>query len=121
MKKAKTKAIIVQRESNIRYYTYKAYLDPKTGRIRRIVAGCRNWKNFAEVRRHYYPAQNNTSVRWSDAWVEKWKETLPEERDTRLYNRREARGLIAKLERDVKARQRLIRAKAKRGKKRVRR
>lgn len=63
----KTKYIEASRESNMRDYTYTAYLHPTTGKLHHIQAGCRNWKTWDEAKAHYQPTAPH--ARWGKAWV----------------------------------------------------
>lgn len=110
--KPKAKTITVERRANIRHFTYRAHLSPKTGRLLKIVAGCRTWKTFLEAELHYQGLGHlDDSIKWSDGntpldYVEKW---------ARRY---EARFIIAKLENDVRDAQRNLRARLRNAKKR---
>lgn len=70
----------------MRPYAYSAQMVPKTGRVVRITAGCRDWPSFKAAYNHYEPDNSKHSkrhewdgvvayksgkryYRWSDAWI----------------------------------------------------
>lgn len=108
--KPKIKTITVERKANIRHYTYTAHLSAKTGKLLKIVAGCRKWKTFEEAEAHYR-GSTPAGEKWSDGYT-------PMSDVVRWACRQEARMLLNRLRGDVARAQRRLRARLRNAKKR---
>jgi hypothetical protein len=92
-------------ESNIRGFTYTAFIKKKTGRLMRITTGCRNWKSFEEARNHYRGHTPNRPE-WSDAYILRHLSSILDlgasiRGLTRYSEREEARAILRRLNAEV--------------------
>lgn len=44
---------VIAIESHRRDYTYRAFVDRRTGKLIRVTAGCRRWNDFKQAQDHY--------------------------------------------------------------------
>lgn len=103
-------AIVLSVDCHIRRYTYRAFLNRKTGRLLRIEAGCRTWHSFTEAKNHYNGLGLNPEFASSNIAdvlkIRLWDGVM-------IYAQRwEAREVLRKLERKVAKRQRYIKSRA---------
>lgn len=63
----------IQVKCNIRSYTYVAFIDRKTGKVKAVSGGCRLWRSFAAAFRHYevgrFSAKYRSFPPQSRTWV----------------------------------------------------
>ncbi len=106
----------IRQRSLIRSYTYVATISTITGKLLRITAGCRTWRDFDHAYRHY------KIERWWGTATEHHEGPIPQMRTSLIYHiaaRREALSILDLLKEKVeryqakrRARRTMTRAKA---------
>lgn len=102
---------VVARKSNLRSFTYSAYVSKKTGALLRIKAGCRTWYSFDDAIAHYSGDGRYAPSKWTDAELARKQVNFPSDYRREWAERFEARSILRNLRRDTAKVQRRIRAR----------